>query len=254
ELEALSSHYALLFNRRKAKLSAEQKSVFDGKLKEVQQIFDLSNEIDAGTDSNKGKTVERGNEGSSDEMKNLHDSSVGKAAEMAAGFTNALAGLAANDIIQRTTGRLDSLHSEGVHRLSEMCCFAVSQLLTFGKSIISLANKTEEEEVDGNKVNIEWPEDVSAKAKIIRINVQTMIGYLEAVSNSFVTGISDVTEAYQASIKGVTAESPTAVPKTSVQEKASAFSEHLRADQITAIRFINSKVIPLNYAGAHTDD
>ncbi|MCH90230.1 protein FAM114A2-like, partial [Trifolium medium] len=85
ELEALSSHYALLFNRRKAKLSAEQKSVFDGKLKEVQQIFDLSNEIDAGTDSNKGKTVERGNEGSSDEMKNLHDSSVGKAAEMAAG-------------------------------------------------------------------------------------------------------------------------------------------------------------------------
>jgi hypothetical protein len=30
-------------------------------------------------------------------------------------FTNALAGLAANDIIQRTTGRLDSLHSEGVH-------------------------------------------------------------------------------------------------------------------------------------------
>lgn len=242
ELEALSSHYALLFNRRKAKLSAEQKSVFDGKLKEVQQIFDLSNEIDAGTDSNKGKTVERGNEGSSDEMKNLHDSSVGKAAEMAAGFTNALAGLAANDIIQRTTGRLDSLHSEGVHRLSEMCCFAVSQLLTFGKSIISLANKTEDEEVDGNKVNIEWPEDVSAKAKIIRLNVQTMIGYLEAVSNSFVTGISDVTEAYQASIKGVTAESPTAVPKTSVQEKASAFSEHLRADQTTAISKIQDGV------------
>ncbi|MCI37227.1 protein FAM114A2-like, partial [Trifolium medium] len=56
-----------------------------------------------------------------------------------------------------------------------MCCFAVSQLLTFGKSIISLANKTEDEEVDDDKVNIEWPEDVSAKAKIIRINVQTMI-------------------------------------------------------------------------------
>lgn len=30
-------------------------------------------------------------------------------------FTNALAGLAANDIIQRTTARLESLHSEGVH-------------------------------------------------------------------------------------------------------------------------------------------
>jgi len=85
ELEALASHYALLFNRRKAKLSAEQKSVFDGKLKEVQQIFDLSNEIDAGADSNKGKTIKKGNAGSGDEIKNLHDSSVGKAAEMAAG-------------------------------------------------------------------------------------------------------------------------------------------------------------------------
>ncbi|XP_004498174.1 uncharacterized protein [Cicer arietinum] len=241
ELEALSSHYALLFNRRKAKLSAEQKSVFDGKLKEVQQIFNLSSEIDAGADTNKGKTIKRGNEGSGDEMKNLHDSSVGKAAEMAAGFTNSLAGLAVNDVIQRTTGRLDSLHSEGVHRLSEMCCFAVSQLLTFGKSIISLANKTEDE-VDDDKANIEWPEDVSAKAKIIRINAQTMIGYLEAVSNSFITGISDVTEAYQAAIKGVTAESPTVVPKTSVHEKASSFSEHLRADQTTAISKIQDGV------------
>lgn len=86
ELEALSSHYALLFNRRKAKLSAEQKSAYDGKLKEVQQIFSLNSEIDGSSaDSNKGKTIKRGNEGSSDEMKNLHDSSVSKAAEMAAG-------------------------------------------------------------------------------------------------------------------------------------------------------------------------
>ncbi|RYR32230.1 hypothetical protein Ahy_A10g046818 isoform E [Arachis hypogaea] len=119
ELEALSSHYALLFNRRKAKLSAEQKSVYDGKLKEVQQIFNLSTEMDGSSaDLNKGKTVKRENEGSGDEMKNLHDSSVNKAAEMAAGFTNVLAGLAVNDIIQRTTGRLESLHSEGVHFLN----------------------------------------------------------------------------------------------------------------------------------------
>lgn len=81
----MASHHALLFNRRKAKLSAEQKSVFDGKLKEVQQIFDLSIKIDAGADSNKGKTIKKGNVGSGDEIKNLHDSSVGKAAEMAAG-------------------------------------------------------------------------------------------------------------------------------------------------------------------------
>lgn len=86
ELEALSSHYALLFNRRKAKLSPEQKSVYDGKLKEVQQIFSFNTEFEGSSvDSNKGKTVERGNEGSSDELKNLHDTSVSKAAEMAAG-------------------------------------------------------------------------------------------------------------------------------------------------------------------------
>ncbi|XP_057741000.1 uncharacterized protein LOC130958117 [Arachis stenosperma] len=188
-------------------------------------------------DLNKGKTVKRENEGSGDEKKNLHDSSVNKAAEMAAGFTNVLAGLAVNDIIQRTTGRLESLHSEGVHRLSEMCCFSVSQLLMLGKSIISCANKIEDGEVDENKVNIEWPEDVSAKAKIIRLNAQTMIGYVEAVSNSFITGISDVTEAYQAAIKVVTtpAESRTDSPQKSVPEKATTFSEHLRADQATAI-------------------
>ncbi|KAI4295608.1 hypothetical protein L6164_035634 [Bauhinia variegata] len=236
ELEALSSHYALIFNRKKGKLPAEQKSAYDGKLKEVQQMFNLSTEIDgSGIDSNKGKTVERGNDGSSDEVKNLHNSSVSKAAEMAAGFNGALAGLAVNDIIERTFGRLDSLHSEGVHRLSEISCLAVSQLLTFAKSIISNANKTEDENPDEDKMSIEWPEDIVAKAKVIRINAQTMIGYVEAVSNSFITGISDVTEAYEAAIKGVSAKSQEALPQKSVQEKAKTFSEHLRADQTTAV-------------------
>ncbi|KDO52185.1 hypothetical protein CISIN_1g0104842mg, partial [Citrus sinensis] len=134
ELEALSNHYALLFNRRKAKLSSEQKSVYDGKLKQVQQIFSLSTDVEgSGRESDKGKKVETGTEGSGDEMKNLHDTSVSKAADMAAGFTNALAGQTVNDIIQRTAGRLESLHSEGVHRISEMCCFAISQLLMLGQ-------------------------------------------------------------------------------------------------------------------------
>lgn len=82
----MSSHYALLFNRRKTKLSPEQKTLYDGKLKEVQQIFNLSAENDgSNVDLSKGKKVEKGSEGSSDEMKNLHDSSVRNAAEMAAG-------------------------------------------------------------------------------------------------------------------------------------------------------------------------
>lgn len=82
----MSSHYALLFNRRKAKLSSEQKSAYDGKLKLVQQIFNFSIEMDGnGAESDKGKKIETGTEGSTDEMKILHDSSVSKAADMAAG-------------------------------------------------------------------------------------------------------------------------------------------------------------------------
>ncbi|KAE8008427.1 hypothetical protein FH972_004941 [Carpinus fangiana] len=248
ELEALSNHYALLFNRRKGKLSLEQKSAFDGKLKEVQQIFSLSAEMDGtGVETDKGKKIETVAEGSGDEMKNLHNTSVSKAADMAAGFTSALAGLAVNDMIQRTAGRLESLHSEGVHRLSEMCCFAVSQLLMLGKSNISNANKVQDEDADENIVNIDWPEDSIEKAKIIRAKAQSMTGYVEAVSNSFITGISDVAEAYLAATKGASAESHEVLPQTSVQEKASALSEHLRADQTTAMCKIQDGIQYLSY-------
>ncbi|CAN6687661.1 unnamed protein product [Malus baccata var. baccata] len=87
ELEALSSHYALLFNRRKGKLSSEQKSIYDGKLKQVQQIFSLNTELDgSGAELDKGKKKKTGDDGNSNEMKSLHDSSVSKAADMAAGY------------------------------------------------------------------------------------------------------------------------------------------------------------------------
>ncbi|PPD83171.1 hypothetical protein GOBAR_DD19885 [Gossypium barbadense] len=110
ELEALSSHYALLFNRRKTTLPTEQKSMYEGKLKEIQLIFTSDSGMDGNDlESAKGKTKD-----SHDEMKILHDSSIRKYADMAV-FINALAGLAVNDIIQRTTRRLESLHPEGVH-------------------------------------------------------------------------------------------------------------------------------------------
>ncbi|PON56991.1 BAT2 domain protein [Parasponia andersonii] len=253
ELGALSSHYALLFNRRKGKLSIEQKSVYDAKLKEVQQIFNLSTEIDGGfVESDKGKKKETGVDGSSDEIKDLHDSSVSKAADMAAGFTSALSGQAVTDIIQRTTGRLESLHSEGVHRLSEMCCSAVSQLLMLGKSIISGANKVQEgaDADDDDLLNIDWPEDSVEKAKIIRSKAQSMTVYLEAVSNSFITGISDVAEAYVAAMKGASAECHEALPHTSIQEKANAFTEHLRLDQTTSVGKLQDGLQYLSYVVA----
>ncbi|KAJ8766633.1 hypothetical protein K2173_001153 [Erythroxylum novogranatense] len=248
ELEALSNHYALLFNRRKARLPMEQKSVYDGNLKLVQQVFSLVGEIDPkDAESDKGKKIEMGAEGSSDEVKTLHDSSVSKAADMAASFTSSLAGQSINDIIQRTAGRLETLHSEGVHRLSEMCCSAVSQLLVLGKSIISKTNKDQEEDGDWDLINIDWPEDAVDKAKIIRMKAQSMAGYVEAVSNSFITGISDVAEAYVAAIKGATAESHEKLPQASIHEKANALSEHLRADRSAAVGKIQDGLQYLSY-------
>ncbi|KAK4401603.1 hypothetical protein Sango_0901000 [Sesamum angolense] len=236
ELEALSNHYALLYNRRKAKLSSEEKSIYDGKLKEVQRIFDLGAELDRSVaDAEKGKEIEAGNADSIDELKILHDSSVRKAAELAAGFASALAGLAPNDIVQRTSGRLDTLHSEGVHRLSEMCCFAVTQLLMLGKSIISSASKVQDQEIEEETMKIDWPADSVERAKIIRTKAKSMTGNMEAVFNSFITGISDVAEAYLAAIKTAASDSQELLPQKSVQEKTGAYAERLRADHTTAV-------------------
>ncbi|XP_077233151.1 BAT2 domain protein [Tasmannia lanceolata] len=237
ELEALSNHYTLLYNRKKAKLSAEQKSFYDGKLRQVQQIFSLSTEIEgSGVDSDKGKSIETVEEGNVNEMKILRDSSVSKAADMAAGFTAALGGLAANEMIQRTVDRLETIHSEGVHRLSELCCFAVSQLLMLGKSVTSSANKSQNEDEEDDTLKIDWPEDSLLKAKIIRAKAQSMSGDVEAVSNSFITGISDVIESYLAALKGASVEAHDGLPQeASIQEKANTISDHLRAGRATAM-------------------
>lgn len=69
-----------------------------------------------------------------------------------------------------------------------MCCFAVSQLLMLGKSILSNASKVQDEVADEDIATIDWPEDSVEKAKIIRTKAQSMTGYVEAVSNSFITG------------------------------------------------------------------
>ena len=133
-------------------------------------------------------------------------------------FTPVLGGLSANDIIQRATDRLDTMHSECIHvqiwrgtisfccphvvphhwfiafqmqRLSELCCSAVSQLLILGKSVISSANRGKNGETEGETPKIDWPEEAVSKAKIIRHKAQSMSGNMETVSNSFITGVLD---------------------------------------------------------------
>lgn len=82
----MSSHYALLFNRRKAKLVSEQKSFYDGKLKQVQEIFNLSVLIvDADVELDKGKNI-KATEDDGNELKTIRNASVSRAADMAAGY------------------------------------------------------------------------------------------------------------------------------------------------------------------------
>ncbi|KXG37605.1 uncharacterized protein LOC8060505 [Sorghum bicolor] len=248
ELEALSSHYALLFNRKKGKLNTEQKTLYDGKLKEIQQIFSLSTNVDEdGPESDKGKKIESANTDADAEMKKLCESSVSKAAKMAAGFTTALGGLSPNEIIKRTTNRLETIHSEGVHRLSEMCCLAVSQLLVLGKSVISSANKSKSED-DENDVKIDWPEDPISKAKIIRWKVQSISVDMEKVSTSFATGISDVAEAYAAAMQSALAGKQDDLPnQKSLQEKVKSISIHLNSDQTSAVSKLQDALQYLAY-------
>lgn len=75
-----------------------------------------------------------------------------------------------------------------MQRLSEICCSAVSQLLMLAKSVISNANKAQDEDVDEDMLHMDWPEDSIEKAKIIRTRAQSMTGNVEAVCNSFITG------------------------------------------------------------------
>lgn len=60
-------------------------------------------------------------------------------------------------------------------------------------------------------------------------------------------GISDVAEAYSAAIKGATADSHGVPHEASIQEKASAFSEHLRTNQTTAVGKIQDGLQYLTY-------
>lgn len=79
-----------------------------------------------------------------------------------------------------------------LQRLSEMCCFAVTQLLMLGKSIMSSINKAKEdvEDDDGETMKINWPEDSVEKAKLIRAKAHLMLDNVEAISRSFLTGWS----------------------------------------------------------------
>ena len=75
----------LLCNRAKSKLLSEEKSSFDAMLRQLQQIMDLGANGNEDSEVDKGKQVELGVIGDNSEFKTIRETSVAKAAEMAAG-------------------------------------------------------------------------------------------------------------------------------------------------------------------------
>lgn len=60
-----------------------------------------------------------------------------------------------------------------------------------GKYLICSANGAKDEN-DVDLMKIEWPEDIVGKAKIIRTKAESMTGYAESISQSFITGYFSV--------------------------------------------------------------
>ena len=86
ELEALSNHYTMLCNRAKAKLSGDQRTVFEDQLKQLQQLLSFNGDNETGSpDSGKGKKV-AGAAHNGNEIKALRESSVSQAAGIATGY------------------------------------------------------------------------------------------------------------------------------------------------------------------------
>ncbi|XVF39232.1 hypothetical protein PTKIN_Ptkin01aG0019300 [Pterospermum kingtungense] len=84
---------------------------------------------------------------------------------------------------------------------------AIGYSVSAPESVISSANKVkEEEDADSDMMNIEWPGDSLEKAKLIRAKAQSMTGYVEAVSISFI-----IAEAYLAAIESAAANSQEAL-------------------------------------------
>ncbi|MCO5579605.1 hypothetical protein L7F22_033462 [Adiantum nelumboides] len=242
ELEALANHHMLLCNRAKAKLPSEQKSSYDSALKQVKQVLDLGFTGIENAELDKGKRVETGLIGDVNELKQIRETGVAKAAEMAAGFTAVLGGLAVAEVVQKTTDRLEAIRVEGVHRLSELCAAGILQLLNLGKSVLSTSSE-QEESVD----TIVWPIDYLEKAKLIRAQAQSMSGDIEAISHSFITGIGDVTAAFQAAIRSEVekeGEKDDAkhelIRERSIEDKAQALSNDLESDGSAAIEKVQS--------------
>ncbi|KAL3689492.1 hypothetical protein R1sor_015801 [Riccia sorocarpa] len=249
ELEALANHCTLLCNRARVKLVGEAKLNFDTTLKQLQPILKLDGQTDEGT--LKGKRVESESSFSENEVKALRESSISKAAEMAAGFTAAIGGLAAKEVVKKTSDRLEAIRAEGVHRISELCALCLSHLLVLGKSVLTSSADHGDK---SDEAGVNWPEDCIGKASLISSRARSMARDIEAVSESFITGISDVTAAFQAAVKNESLvvqgeEGPRGrqLKEASVEDRAQAVRSGIESDGTAAIEKIQDGLQHLTY-------
>ncbi|BBN07617.1 hypothetical protein MPTK1_4g05060 [Marchantia polymorpha subsp. ruderalis] len=251
ELESLANHYTLLCNRARAKLVGEAKINFDTTLKQLQPVLTLDDDTDEG--SVKGKRVEAGYSFSENEVKALQESSISKAAEMTTGFTAALGGLAMKEVVKKTSDRLEAIRAEGVHRISELCAVCLSHLLLLGKSV--LTSTSDKSDKSDDVEDLDWPEDCIGKASLISARARAMAGDIKAVSDSFVTGIGDVTAAFDAALKNerrVADEQGEALRERELKEgtledRAQAVRSGIESDGAAAIEKIQDGLQHLTY-------
>ncbi|RWW81236.1 hypothetical protein BHE74_00010393 [Ensete ventricosum] len=117
--------------------------------------------------------------------------------------------------------------------------------VTFDRFTSSLGGLTEKDIIQRATDRLETIH--SECIHVIRYKAQSMTGDMETVSNSFITGISDVIEAYLTVIQSLSSDKQVGLPHTSVQEKANVITNHFRAGQISAVEKIQDGVHYLTY-------
>ncbi|EFJ32629.1 hypothetical protein SELMODRAFT_267015 [Selaginella moellendorffii] len=235
ELEALSSHYALVCNRAKSKMSTEERAAFDELCKQVPRVLSLGDGGDCSADGDKGKKIGAESLLDGSEVKSLREAGVSKAAEMATSFTTTLEGLAVSEVIQKTWDRIEAIKAEGVHRLSELCAVCMSHLVLLSRSLRE-GNSEESGAKESDGREFEWPKDCLSKALVVRSRALNMVTDMEAISDSFVTGIGDVVAAFQAAKKKVIEEqAPASARYQSIEDKARALCCDLQSDGSAAV-------------------
>ncbi|GAQ81121.1 hypothetical protein KFL_000710260 [Klebsormidium nitens] len=247
ELEALSNHHALMYNRARAKLAGDKRAALEATLKELQKLLTLEAE-EGSAKSAAGKKDDEEEGEREAEIRSLREAGISQATDMASTFTTSL-GSASSDaasqleeVLNKATERLEEIKGEGVHRLSELCALCISHLLLLGEAVLKTGSGEGAEALTpskGTPLRVEWPEDVVKRAELIKERARSMLRDIELLSDAFTTSISEVVKAYEtvssSSASAAETGDASATKSSPLDEKLAALSGDLESDTHTAV-------------------